>query len=61
MSIGMGQKSMSIDTGAMPMNEMPVLIGTTYHPNWVRADKGPVYAATHLHVDLRAAVHASYV
>ena len=46
MSIGMGQKSMSIDTGAMPMNEMPVLIGTTYHPNWVRADKGPVYAAT---------------
>lgn len=46
MAIKIGPKNMSIDTGAMLMNEVPVLIGTTYHPNWVRADKGPIYAAT---------------
>ena len=46
MSIGMGQNNMSIDPSEMLMKEVPVLIGTTYHPNWVRADKGPIYTAT---------------
>jgi hypothetical protein len=27
-------------------NEMPVLISTTYHPNWHRDDEGTVYAVT---------------
>ena len=45
-SVAMGQRSIAVDPGAIRVNEMPFLIGTTYHPNWVRADKGPIYAAT---------------
>ena len=45
-SLRMGQDNMSVDPGAMLMKEVPVLIATTYHPNWARADKGPIYTAT---------------
>ncbi len=38
--------NMTIDPGATLGKEVPVLIGTTYHPNWVRADKEPIYTAT---------------
>lgn len=37
---------MSIDPGTTLATEVPVLIRTTYHPNWVRADSGPIYTAT---------------
>ena len=37
---------MSIGTASTLTNEIPVLIATTYHPNWMRADRGSVYAAT---------------
>jgi hypothetical protein len=46
LSIKMDQQNMSIDPGATLANEVPVLIATTYHPNWVRADKEPIYTAT---------------
>jgi hypothetical protein len=45
-AIKTGQTEMTIEPGAVPTDEVPVLIGTTYHPNWVREDKGPIYAAT---------------
>jgi hypothetical protein len=46
LTIKTGQTELSIDPGTIPIDEVPVLIGTTYHPNWVREDKGPIYAAT---------------
>lgn len=46
LSLERGAKTMSIDTASTLTNEIPVLVGTTYHPNWVRADHGPLYATT---------------
>jgi len=41
------QNAIRIDpTPKSSQNLLPVLIGTTYHPNWRREDRGYVYAAT---------------
>jgi hypothetical protein len=41
------QKTIEIDPAGTPlMDKLPVLIETSYHPNWHRKDGDAVYAAT---------------
>lgn len=40
------QNTIAIDHQAASAAKVPVLVSTTYHPNWQRADGAAVYAAT---------------
>jgi len=40
------QNRIEVDTGAQRTVDVPVLIATTYHPNWRRTDNEPIYTAT---------------
>ncbi len=40
------QNSLHINIAHAPTARVPVLLDTTFHPNWQRADGQPVYAAT---------------
>jgi len=41
-----GQKTISLDSKTANGDSVPVLIATTFHPNWLRNDGASVYAAT---------------
>src|SRR5207237_6777445 len=43
----LGHSAIQVDVDESPKGrDVPVLLATTFHPNWSRADGAPIYAAT---------------
>lgn len=50
-NFGVDRDTITIDYGGNPQGQMvPVLVPTTFHPNWYRDDKEPLYTATPFYI-----------